>query len=399
MNSQMKKNLAILIAIILLIITAYQAMAVTVTGQSSSYTFTVTDCTNDYVGTMGCGAETATFACNITPPQFIDYTYFRIAGTNFLTTQSFSDPNIFYYVYNKPVETTTSLSPIVLDRQQIIDIQNQGVNAFEQSSIAHNCTTCPTIWTRTEIAPCTTSDTQLVSYQSSNQSCMTDYNTTESCNYCSEDIYQNATECDLNLSQTISYYDKNYQTCCVVTGLTSDCHILSYPYNQITNQSCDFYTQEFECEVDEAPVLNEKINTVCTMPDAQDYCCVVNVYQQNNLLATTPEYKDPSNSLLNINSQGETRTCFTPTSRLLNAYYTKKELRPNTEYKLQIKCTNNETSIESNYPITPEYSLPDWGVQRINWIGQNPATIILTFVIFIIVIFFFIYIFKKMRGR
>jgi hypothetical protein len=397
---KMNKNINILILIVFLItITAGFANAVTVTGQSSSYTFNVINCTNDYVGTMGCGSDTATFSCNVTPSSFVNYVNFRVNGNNFLANQDPFSPDIWTLTYNKPQEATTNTNPIILDREQIIDIQAQGVNAFLTSSINHNCTTCPTTLTRTPIAPCTTANTQLISYTSSNQICSPDYNVTETCDYCTESIFQNATECNENKTTTISYYDENYNTCCLVTGLTSDCHILNYPYNQITNQTCDFYPKDFTCNVDQNPVLNDKINTVCTMPDSQDYCCVVNIYQGNNLLATTPEYKDPSNSLLNINMQGETRTCFTPNNRLVNAYYTKKELRPNTEYKLQIQCTNNQTTINSNYPINPEYHIPDWGTQRIQWIGKNPATIILSFVLLIAIILFIAYMIRKARGR
>jgi hypothetical protein len=275
-----------------------------------------------------------------------------------------------------------------------------GANTQELlSSVDITATSCDVSFTQVPLEFCQIDNTQRFTYESSNSSCQASYNTTESCNYCSENIFQTATDCSVNGSQTVSYEDQNYVNCCGLTGLASDCHILNYPYNSVTNQSCDYLQKDFTCNVDENPVLNDKMNVVCEMPDSEEYCCVTNIYQNNNLLATTPEYKDVSNSIINLNSQAETRTCFTPQSRLLNAYYTQKELRPSTDYVLQIKCANNETTLISNYAIAPEYGIPDWGIHRIQWVGQNPALIIVSFVVLLLIVFAGVFVINKARGR
>lgn len=72
-------------------------------------------------------------------------------------------------------------------------------------------------------------------------------NQTFSCNYCSENItpqlYTNWSICANNDTQARTKYfvDKNYNSCCVLTGLSSDCHILNASYNNIMEiQQCDY---------------------------------------------------------------------------------------------------------------------------------------------------------------
>jgi len=135
------------------------------------------------------------------------------------------------------------------------------------------------------------------------------------------------------------------------------------------------------------------------MPDEQEYCCVVNTYQGNNLLATTPEYKEATQSIISLTSQQETRTCFAPNQNLLNAYYTKKELRPETEYRIEVLCTSTEGDIiRYQTPIIPSYHEEDWLIHRVSWFGQKPSTYIITFLVLLAISLFIIWIIKKARG-
>ena len=395
----MSKNTTILTIIILLTISLVSA--VTITGQGSSYTFTVENCTSPQINnTYNCSTDTIRYQCDFSPIAFINQVEFRIQGTDYTTTQNSTHPNQFYYNYNKPSEGTTNLDPIILDRERITDTNNKKVNAYEYIGINHNCTTCPANLTRTELEICQTNDTQRIQYISSNETCIPSYNTTESCNYCNSNLITNITECDMNGTQTITYTDLNLTTCCLVTGLINDCPTYYYPYNQTYTQSCDIYAKQINCTADTTPVLNDKMNVVCTLPNNDSYCCVINTYQGSNLLATSPEYKEATQSIFTLSGQQETRTCFTPSQNLLNAYYTKKELRPDTNYMIEVLCTNaNGANIKYQTPIIPVYHQVDWITYRIKWFGQSPLTLIITIFVIAIVLLIIIFLIKRARGR
>jgi hypothetical protein len=396
-----QKNLYLGIIITLLITLSAYVTAVQVTGQSSSYTFTVENCTSPQINeTINCSPATIKYICDFYNPAFINSVNFRIEGSNYLTTQNSTNPNQFYYTYYKPAEGNTNLDDITFDRQTITDVDGQSVNSYETVFINHNCTTCPANTTRNVLEPCQTDNTQQVEYISSNETCLPTYNTTESCNYCNANIYQNITDCDLITgTRNITYFDMNYTTCCLTTGLTEDCLILQNPYNTTTTQNCDYYANEINCTIDEKPILNPKININCVMPNNEEYCCVINTYQGTSLLATSPEYKETSQSIISLSGQQETRTCFTPTNKLLNAYYTTKELRPKIDFIIEVLCTSNNSTLRTQKLITPVYHTEDWLTARINWFGDNPMTLIMTGAVIIAGIFLLIFIIKKARGR
>ena len=70
------------------------------------------------------------------------------------------------------------------------------------------------------------------------------------CNYCSEDInslYTSWSACVNNTQTRTKYFlDYNYNSCCLITGLSSDCHITNGSYSNTTEtRSCN--TQEEKC--------------------------------------------------------------------------------------------------------------------------------------------------------
>lgn len=397
----MKDHLKTILILTLLLLILPVSTAVLITGSSSSFNFYIENCTSPSINTtLDCNPATVTFECDIYPAQFINSVTFRIDGIDYATTQTYGNPVHFYRIYTKPADTTNTLIPITMDRQQITDVNNIKINTYQLIQIPHNCTTCPANYTLTPITSCQTDNTYTLQHTSSNETCSPSYNTTEACNYCDPQIIANYTSCNTNGTRTVSFSDLNYTTCCLTTGLTEDCIINTPQYNTI-NESCNFYTNQFTCTLDQAPVMNNKININCELPTEDETCCVVNVYQgQNytNLLQTSPEYKSTSNFFL-LPQQQETRTCFSPTQRLLNAYYTKKELRADTEYKLEVKCTNTNTTLISQYQITPVYHLPDWWFQRWTWFANNPAYIFGSLFFLIIFIALGIYLIRQARRR
>ena len=157
----------------------------------------------------------------------------------------------------------------------------------------------------------------------------------------------------------------------------------------------------FTCYLDQEPILTKKMNVLCEMPNNQTYCCVVNIYYGDNLLATTPEYKDASASFLSLRSEEETRTCFSPSQMLLNTYYTKKNLRTEINFTMEVLCMNeNNITMKSQYYITPAYDNPDWIMNRMVWARENASyLIIITFFVFIVLGLGVAYIIRIKKGR
>jgi hypothetical protein len=252
---------------------------------------------------------------------------------------------------------------------------------------------------------CGIDDLQLLTYIDNNQ-CGTyedlpqDNGTYIPCNYCSSEILNITGDCEGG-TQSVFFYDNNYEECCYITEIPEDCEV-PYPIRQnctipeenITNLLCEAnLTNDFNCEYDNKPILHNKMNVVCELP-LQDYWdCVVNILQNGTLLSTSPEYREATDSILSIKTEGETRESFETTSSILNGYYTPKNLRTDTPFTLEIKCSNNTDYIISQYCIIPEYIKPDQYLNVLVW-AKNNAALLIGFFIFISLAAFLIFYFR-----
>ena len=198
---------------------------------------------------------------------------------------------------------------------------------------------------------------------------------------CTQNIKRTISPC-INNTQNLSYVDLNYFTCCQLTALISDCSILFSPYNETINRSCTL-----NCSFDTNPILTNKINVVCELPDYYNYSCTVNTYQEDNLLATSPEYEDINESV------------FQSQERLLNAYYTKKNLRTNNNFTIEVAClSDNGANIKTEYNITPVYAKPDIIIHRMVWARENMAYLIILVFLSTIIIGLILY-YAKITKR
>jgi hypothetical protein len=255
---------------------------------------------------------------------------------------------------------------------------------------------------------CLINDSIFISYTDQN-ACNTtenlpeDNGTWDICDYCSPDVTCEETEC-VNGLINITCTDNNFWQCCWYTMLEEDCplpetfNFTQENCSEPTNAGCDEInlTQNFTCQYDPIPILHEKMNIVCTMPDADSYRCVTSIYQGTNLLATNPEYRDSGNSLLKP-AGDDTREFFTPEYRLLNAEYTPKNLRTETNFMLEVRCTSNTTERISQYCVNPTYDKPDWIINRGTWMIANAQTIVIIAIIFTILMGVMIYYVKRTK--
>jgi len=291
-------------------------------------------------------------------------------------------------------------------RVDAYDNLSQNSSAFSQ---AFTISGCVEDWTDVNNT-CRINDTYFREYVDAN-SCETygslpvDNGTYQSCNYCSEDLEMINDTCDGEFQNTY-YVDNNQATCCDVTGLLSDCSILYSPYNETIQTNCSVLVNDFNCSYDSQPILKTKMNVVCEMPDNKTYSCVNNIKWYDpananfNLLATYPEYKQTSLSILALASEQDTRESFIPENRLVNTFYKKKNLRTDTKFITEVLCTSNDgTSIKSQYFITPTYDKPDWFLNRTIWAGNNAQFLILAFIIISILLGLTALAIKKIKGK
>lgn len=330
--------------------------------------------------------------------------YRRTWNSSLVQTFSFAPDMNFFYIKPYSVNFTNTTLAGQYNITIIANDTNGKINNTQKTSFLISCTEN---W-QPNYGTCQINDTQIKTYTDQN-ACGTnttlpgDNGTEVSCNYCSQDLEQILGICTASQTQSVSWIDNNYTTCCQVTSIASDCGIDFTPFNETTSQSCQFYTQEFNCTIDPTPVLNKKINVYCELPTENE--CIINLKQlQANstfvLLQTTPEYQNPSETIINLfNRETELRSAFPTVNKLLNAYYTQKELRPNTNYMVEVICRDNSTTLTYQQLITPNFKTPDWGIQRFVWARQNLSFLIITAVLILLATLTIIYFIQKARGR
>ena len=288
------KEFKLIILIALFILTINNTIAAEVVGSSSIYTFEITDCQTDY-SVVDCNQTTIKFECDINNQQFIEEVQFEINGVLYTTTKA---GNNFYYNYIKPEQTSTIYTTINHTDVYITDT-NDDTAHYENnySSVINNCSVCEDVGS---IGECTIYDNRTIYHIYEPSGCQADYNETVSCNYCSEDIQENRSECSIYNNQTLSYYDNNYDICCNVTNLISDCSILFTPYNETTVESCNYTCNEiwqpiYSCDENNVGFKYYEQITNCTIIDELPsdngtyYDCV---YQPENMILGYDNFMD-----------------------------------------------------------------------------------------------------------
>lgn len=370
------------------------SLGASLNGSSSIYTFNVTNCQADNYF-VNCSPATIRFSCDITNSAFIDFTEFKISGSLYNATRIGQN---WYYDYLKPNQTSTVNTTINFTRIYITDT-NSDTAVFDEDniSIVNDCVTCTDVGYQ-DVCSIFDNTTFYHVYEPTN--CSANYNETINCNYCSEDLQQTLGDCQINNSQTVQYSDLNYFSCCAVTSIGNDCSILSYPYNETTNQNCSFLTQDFQCDFPNLAELKSKMPFSCLMNDSDDYRCVVNVFEDERLIQVNPEYKQYSTGLLTIRGKDiETKEYFTPENRLLNVYFTNKNLLTDKQFKVEVKCSSLTNVYESQYLVNPFYNTASGVLNRFKWSKDNMVYLLVWSGVIMLGILLTAFALSQLRGR
>lgn len=228
----------------------------------------------------------------------------------------------------------------------------------------------------------------------------------QSCNYCSEDIDQIRGNCHwngTNYVQLVNWTDNNYLSCCVITGLASDCDILTYPYN-ITNYEliCSPGTSpienDFELTIDDSVYYgfgwgglhSDKVSGKLYINGSNEtfYCISYILTTDENLLQTNPSYTQRT-SLALINREVEPREFFVTENGLASIYYTDDNLIiDGRQYVFGAECSSATQHLVSSKLVNVYYKPINEPITRFFWFNENITgfLIILFAIIFVIVI-------------
>jgi hypothetical protein len=310
-------------------------------------------------------SDTIRLQCNVTDNEAIDKVWFQWDDniSNFEEIDTILDSDVYYkdVTYSHYTVGTENYTFIKANATDIVSLVN---NTILDLSFDYTCI-CPENWVAyfINLTVCYVNDTfyAIKIYNDTNECGTTTYlpidnGTTEnfSCNYCSEDIVEFETQC-VDDEFTRYWIDFNYDTCCNVTQLPSDCHIDNSSYvNQTISCSSDMF-----CWFNSEPFIKGRLPF--TRRDYVDYYCRVNlssysciseVYRDDILLQTNPDFEA-------VKEFGviETFESFTP---LLRAWYRKGTLLPEGSFDVKTKCTDGNEVLEYTFSVEPKFKEPEF---------------------------------------
>ena len=336
--------------------------------------------------------EIARLSCNVTDDLDVDYVNGTIGNVQYDFVKCY-DWYSYDYVCS---ENNSNISWSLVEAVDIV-----GNYKSLNTNITFSC--CMSDW-EPYYGECLYNDSEFV-YYIDNNNCGTDRTlpsdngTYVYCNYCSEDItgpFYNPEECPYSETQIQYYTDNNYDICCNVTGLYSDCSILYLYTNETIN--CTYLEQQITILTDEKPYLNNRNYFIgkLNMTDNSTKCwSYVSSIPDKKILQTNPQKTEYSTSLL-FRKEEETREYFTPVMGTINAYYTKQNLIPYEKFVLGLKCACSDGTIYNGEKfVTPQYQDLRRVVSRSVWSVKEMSMLIILLILILFVIFMIIYAWKK----
>jgi len=260
---------------------------------------------------------------------------------------------------------------------------------------------CNPYWVSDPIS-CRTNDTYIKTYTDLNNCSSTnypyDYGTEASCNYCSDSIQQSFGAC-VNGTQAISWIDPNYYSCCLITNLSSDCGFIYSPFNETTTQPCFWDNLSMElgqlsCQTQPNIGIRDKEYCIAHIPlnySNETFRCIAIIKNgyTNEVIQTTPEYRETSQTFFNLYPDADTRQWFTPANNIVNFYYTGKNLNPDNDYILTIECSSSQRTLTSQMQFQIAYEDVSFVFFRTKWLMANApyiiGGIILLFILIVVI--------------
>lgn len=378
----MESKLLIWILVGMLLFTGVNAIMVN--SSTEIYSFNITN-PQANASNLSCDPAYVRFSANISNYIYIDHVTFTIQGYEYETQ---SAGNIFFYDYYKPHNNNDLNTTIDFTKIKIWDISGGIAQSFPEIHIPLVCVGCNY---NISSGSCMSNDSKLIQYIGNGVPGCNNYNETQDCNYCSEDIQENIIQACNGSARIVDYTDNNYSSCCDITGLNSDCHINFLPYNETQTLNCSYEADDFSLQCDPAPIITDRIPCLINLNDNQEYACWSFVSQSNgtgssgNYLQVNPDKTEYQGTIL-ISKKAETREFFNISNGMGSIYYTSKSLVGDTEYLLGVKCIDADGNIKlAEQKIRPIYEPMNSVASRGVWARENMGAIIIIMLSIIVV--------------
>jgi len=367
MANHLRRISLLVIFLFSLVLLVTSVNAGTVYGNNSIYQFNVTDCSSD-TGFVDCNSSVIRFNCSISNYNFISDVRFMIEGVLYDASRLNS---YFWYDYNKQQDFYSSVNPVDFTRVYITDTSAYTVIDFENVSVLHSCEMCSTNYT-VIVGECLINNTREDIYIGHNN-CSTNHTEIEICDYCFPEYDIEYTEC-IDSMRNVSYTLNNQYSCCDVTGFPSDCYV---PEN--STESCSFYNNSMDCDIDANPYLDNKWNWLCYIPmdySNESFSCNSFLMFNESIIQTNPKYEMRTSTVFNPKSEIEDREYFVPDNGLVNVYFRSEGIASGTTFVGGVVCKSVNRELKFRADITPVIgalrTVPSVGV----WANQNMYIIV-----------------------
>jgi len=256
---------------------------------------------------------------------------------------------------------------------------------------------------------CTTTDLRNVTYNITETNCSWHLTTEqEYCDYCEPDWdvwYINSSwQCMETSNGTMEYHTYfDYNFCYEDTGLYTDS--CDYYYSDCNRYvPCSLYQQDFQCQFNEHPYIEGQTTFLCEVPEATQNCYSY-IRKGDNILQTNPEdqIRNKFTGLAILEKPLDDQLYFQANAGLVKPYITNKNLYPDNQYVMGVKCTvqngNNSEVLTWEQPIEPEYKPFTWTLYRGLWLKENLGVIIGTVVVGFLIIVIGLYLWRRAKAR
>ena len=374
----------------------------------------VTQC-NINTTVIGCDSGFE-FSCLVTDDIGVGDVEFQINDINYTPSQS-----IFNYSY---ILNVFGVANTTYDFQNVFayDLVNNLNQTDPNLQGQYYC--CLEDW-QVQYTSCEINDTQIKTYYDSN-GCVNDVdvvpvpvdNGSETfCNFCSDEIHVHVdSECYWNGTagvEDITYHDHNFLSCCVLTGLATDCTILMPPYNYTSPvQNCTLLQEDFEIELELemyfgfgiGGIASDKVFGKIFINDTNNtYECITYVTRLDNgqIVQTNPPYtKRTTSTIAFVPKEIEDREFFTTRNGLSNVYWTDNNLIVDgRQYKFSVECSGGGNHLKAEKFATVLYENVNAPITRWVWITQNVTGIFFFVILLIIVVGAIGLIVRELRQR
>lgn len=145
---------------------------------------------------------------------------------------------------------------------------------------------------------------------------------------------------------------------------------------------------EISCQEKVNFKINEKQYCIATIPSqfiSEDFKCYSYISFEGEILQVNPQYDEKGETVISISEEQETRQYFPETNGIVNFYFTGKNLLPEYDYTLGVKCSSPARVLTEEIPIKIDYENMEGVFSRGLWLKNNTQYLISGSILFVLI--------------